>query len=35
LGQEDEKILALTAAMGSGTGINNFAKNYSLLIFNN
>lgn len=26
LGREDEKILALTAAMGSGTGVNNFAK---------
>lgn len=26
LGQEDEKILALTAAMGAGTGVNNFAK---------
>ena len=26
LGHEDEKILALTAAMGSGTGVNNFAR---------
>ena len=26
LGHEDERILAITAAMGSGTGVNNFAK---------
>ena len=26
LGREDEKILAITAAMGAGTGINDFAK---------
>lgn len=28
LGREDEKVLAITAAMGAGTGINNFAKVY-------
>jgi len=28
LGEKDEKIVAITAAMPSGTGLSNFSKNY-------